>query len=165
MSCRILIANYDARWPELFRREAARIRRALGASALRIEHVGSTSVPGLAAKPVIDVLLEVADSADEGAYAPLLEAAGYSLHISEPDWYEHRLFKGPDSDINLHVFSAGCPEIERMIKFRDWLRSNAADRERYECVKCSLAAQEWNSVQDYADAKTAVVAEILARVR
>ena len=108
----ILIEKYDPFWPELFRREAVRIRTALGDRALRVEHTGSTSVPLLVAKPIIDILLVVADSTDEAAYAPGLESAGYSLRFREPDWYEHRLFRGPDTDINLHVLSAGCLEIE-----------------------------------------------------
>jgi GrpB-like predicted nucleotidyltransferase (UPF0157 family) len=111
--------DYDPHWPELFAREADRIGSLLGSGALRIDHAGSTSVPGLAAKPVIDVLLEVADSAAEDAYAPTLEAVGYVLRIREPHWYRHRIFKGPDTDINLHVFSCGCPEIDRMPLFRD----------------------------------------------
>src|SRR5580704_4521435 len=110
VSSRILIVDYDPRWPELFAREADRIRSVLGSRALRIEHVGSTSVPGLAAKPVIDLLLVVADSAHEDAYAPALQAAGYALKIREPNWHEHRMFKGPDTDMNLHVFSSACPE-------------------------------------------------------
>src|SRR5205823_5394602 len=132
---------------------------------LLIEHVGSTSVPGLAAKPRIDTLLVVAASADEPAYVPALEAAGYVLHIREPDWYEHREFKGPDTDVNLHVFSPGCPEIERMLLFRDWLCSNAADRQLYERTKRELARLDWKYTQNYADAKTTVVEEILVRAR
>jgi len=160
---RIQIVPYDPHWPELFRREADRISRALGLRAWRVEHVGSTSVPGLAAKPIIDVVLAVADSADEAAYAPDLVAAGYLLRIREPEWHQHRMFKGPDNDVNLHVFSLGCPEIDRMLAFRDHLRRNAADRELYERTKLALAAQEWGEVQNYADAKPAVVKEILAR--
>ena len=132
---------------------------------LRTEHVGSTSVPSLAAKPIVDVLLVVADSADESAYVPPLESAGYRLHIREPHWHEHRLFKGPDTPVNLHVFSSGCPEIERMLLFRDWLRDHADDRELYEQTKRALAQREWKSGQDYADAKTPVVEEILTRAR
>jgi GrpB-like predicted nucleotidyltransferase (UPF0157 family) len=161
----ILIVDYDPRWPELFAREAERIRRVLGSRALRIEHVGSTSVPGLAAKPIIDLLLVVADSANEDAYAPALTAAGYVLRIREPNWHEHRVFKGPDSDINLHVFSPACPEIDRMLIFRDWLRANPADRNLYARTKLALARQEWKYVQNYADAKTAVVEEIIARAQ
>jgi len=159
----ITLVEYDPRWPALFEREAARIRRALGDRALQVEHVGSTSIPGLAAKPRIDVVLAVEDSADESAYVPALEAAGYVLRIREPDWYEHRVFKGPDTDTNLHTFTLGCAEIDRMILFRDWLRSHADDRLRYEGRKRELAVRTWTHVQDYADAKTEVVDEILAR--
>ncbi|EQD82430.1 hypothetical protein N599_30655, partial [Saccharopolyspora erythraea D] len=120
----VTLVDYDPRWPELFRREADRVRGALGEAALRVEHVGSTSVPGLCAKPVIDMLLVVADSADEPSYVPALEAAGYALRIREPDWFEHRLFKGPDTAVNLHVFRAGCAEAARMLRFRDRLRAH-----------------------------------------
>ena len=111
------------------------------------------------------MLLVVADSADEPAYVPAMESAGYLLRIREPDWHEHRMFKGPETDFNLHVFSVGCPEIDRMILFRDWLRSNAADRDQYARTKQTLAGQEWKYVQNYADAKTLVVEEIVARTR
>ncbi|MDP8924079.1 MAG: GrpB family protein [Chloroflexota bacterium] len=164
---RILLVDYDPRWPEQFEREAAAIRVALGERALRLEHVGSTSVPGLAAKPIIDILLVVADSADESSYVPAMEAAGYVLRIREPDWYEHRLFKGPRVDVNVHVFSAdsGRPEIERMLLFRDWLRTNAAARERYLRTKRELAEREWKFTQNYADAKTEVIEAIIAQAR
>jgi GrpB-like predicted nucleotidyltransferase (UPF0157 family) len=159
----VSLVDYDPAWPRLFEREERRIRAALGDSVIRIEHTGSTSVPGLAAKPIIDMTLVVADSSDETAYVPPLEAAGYALRIREPDWYEHRVFKGPDTNVNLHVFSAGCPEIERMVAFRDWLRSNEDDRDLYERTKRELASRQWQYVQNYADAKTAVVEEIMAR--
>ena len=159
----ITLVEYDSRWPLLFELEAERIRHALGNRALVVEHVGSTSVPGLAAKPRIDIVLAVADSAAEAAYVPALEAAGYVLRIREPDWYQHRVFKGPDTDINLHTFTLGCPEIDRMILFRDWLRSNEDDRLLYERTKRDLAVRTWTHVQEYADAKTDVVEEILAR--
>jgi GrpB-like predicted nucleotidyltransferase (UPF0157 family) len=165
VSLPIVIVDYDPLWPKLFAREAARIRTLLGNHALRIEHVGSTAVPGLAAKPVIDVLLEVAESADEAAYVPAMEGGGYVLRIREPNWQEHRMFNGPDTESNLHVFSRACPEIERMLTFRDWLRGNAADRELYARTKFVLARKQWKDVQDYADAKTAVVEEIIARAR
>jgi GrpB-like predicted nucleotidyltransferase (UPF0157 family) len=159
----IFLADYDPAWPQLYDREAARIRAALGDRVLLLEHVGSTSVPGLAAKPRIDILLVVPRSADEPAYVPALEAAGYVLRIREPDWYEHRVLKGPDTDVNLHVFSPGSPEIDRMRRFRDWLRRNPADRQLYERTKRDLARREWKYTQQYADAKTEVVETILAR--
>ncbi len=159
----IFLADYDPAWPQLYDREAARIRAALGDQVLLLEHVGSTSVPGLAAKPRIDILLVVPRSADEPVYVPALEAAGYVLRIREPDWYEHRVLKGPDTDVNLHVFSPGCPEIDRMRRFRDWLRHSSADRQLYERTKRDLARREWKYTQQYADAKTEVVEAILVR--
>src|SRR5262245_54380748 len=159
----VTLVEYDPAWPELFAREEARIRGALGDRVLRIEHTGSTSVPGLAAKPQIDITLVVPDTADERAYVPDLEAAGYRLVIREPDWFEHRVFKGPDTNVNLHVFSAGCVEVERMVAFRNWLRTHDADRELYERTKRELAKQTWAYVQNYADAKTEVVEAIIAR--
>jgi GrpB-like predicted nucleotidyltransferase (UPF0157 family) len=159
----IELADYDPSWPDLFAREDERIRAILGDRVLLLEHVGSTSVPGLAAKPVIDVTLVVADSSDEDAYVPALEAAGYRLTIREPDWHEHRVLKGPDTNVNLHVFSEGCSEVRRMVAFRDWLRTHDDDRELYARAKRELAAQEWRYVQNYADAKSAVVSDILAR--
>ena len=159
----VVLADYDPAWPQLFEREAQRIRGALGERALEIEHVGSTAVPGLAAKAIIDINLVVEDSANEAAYVPDLEAAGYILRLREPEWFEHRLFKGPDTNINLHVFSRGCEEVDKMRAFRDHLRTNETDRALYERTKRELAGQEWKYVQNYADAKTAVVQEILAR--
>lgn len=161
----IQLIAYSSDWPALFIREADRVRATLGDRVLMLEHVGSTSVPGLAAKPIIDMILAVADSADEPAYVPAMESAGYVLRIREPEWNQHRLFKGPDTDINLHTYSFGCPEIDKMLMFRDWLRTNDADRELYERTKRGLANQTWKYVQNYADAKTAVVEEIVARTR
>jgi GrpB-like predicted nucleotidyltransferase (UPF0157 family) len=159
----IELVEYDPEWPRLFEREAARVRAALGERALRIEHAGSTSVPGLPAKPIVDVVLVVPDSSDEGAYVPALDAAGYRLTIREPGWFEHRVFKGPDTNINMHVFSDACEEVERMLAFRDHLRRDDADRELYLRTKRELAGRRWRYVQNYADAKSAVVAEILER--
>jgi GrpB-like predicted nucleotidyltransferase (UPF0157 family) len=159
----IILADYDPDWPVLFAREAARIRAVLGGRVVQVEHVGSTSVPGLAAKPIIDILLAVADSSDEPAYVPVLERAGYVLRAREPGWFEHRMFKGPDTDINLHVFTAGVAEIDRMLLFRDWLRANGADRDAYLQVKRDLAKRTWRHVQHYADAKTTIVEQIIAR--
>ena len=125
---------------------------------------GSTSVPGLAAKPVIDIVLAVADSADEASYVGDLEAAGYRLHHREPEWHEHRFFVDQPS-VQIHVFSVGSTEVERMVLFRDRLRNHPEDRELYERTKRELAAAHWSYVQDYADAKSAVVEEIISRAR
>ncbi|QQQ79751.1 GrpB family protein [Saccharothrix sp. 6-C] len=160
---RVVLVAYDPAWPGLYEREAARIRGALGAGVLGLAHVGSTSVPGLAAKPVVDVVLAVADSADEASYVPALEAVGYVVRIREPEWLEHRMFKGPDTDVNLHVFTAGEPEVARMVAFRDRLRVSEEDRVLYERTKRELAARDWTYLQQYADAKADVVADILGR--
>jgi GrpB-like predicted nucleotidyltransferase (UPF0157 family) len=159
----ITLVDYQPEWPLLFAVEAERIRDAIGNRVIELEHVGSTAVPGLAAKPVIDVVLAVADSSDEPSYLPSLEAAGYVLRIREPEWCEHRMFRDSEPNVNLHVFSADCDEVERMIRFRDHLRANEADRRLYEQAKRELAQHEWRYVQSYADAKSAVVNEILAR--
>ena len=159
----IKIVEYDPEWAALYDCVRTRIQAALGGKALLIEHVGSTSVPGLPAKPFIDVLLVVAKSADESAYVPDLEAAGYWLRIREQEWHEHRMLKGLDPDLKLHVFSPRCPEIDRMLLFRDWLRKNESDRKLYERTKRELASRIWKYTQNYADAKSTVVEEILAR--
>ena len=159
----IELVDYDPAWPELFEREAEKIRAALGERVVGLEHAGSTSVPGLAAKPIVDIVLTVADSADEGSYVPPLEAVGYELSIREPDWHEHRLLKGTDPQVNLHVFPEGCPEIDRMTAFRDRLRTSPGDRDLYERTKRELAQRTWKYTQDYADAKSEVVEEILTR--
>jgi GrpB-like predicted nucleotidyltransferase (UPF0157 family) len=159
----ITLVDYDTEWPRLFQREEQRIRAALDDVVLRLEHVGSTSVPGLAAKPIIDILLVVRDSADEASYVLALEGAGYVLRAREPDWFEHRCLKGQDPAVNLHVFSDGVAEIERMLRFRDWLRHDDVDRELYESTKRKLAQRTWRHMQHYANAKSAVVEEILAR--
>ena len=162
-NAQITLVEYDPHWPEAFTQEADRIRSILGDRIIRLEHVGSTSVPGLCAKPIIDMLLVVRKSSDEPSYVPDLETAGYILQIREPDWFEHRMFKGPDMDINLHVFSEGASEVDRMLLFRNWLRSNEADRDKYAQAKRSLAKDKWRHVQHYADAKTSVVQEIMKR--
>ena len=165
LSAPIAVADHDPTWADTYQREAARIMAALGPRALRIEHVGSTSVRGLPAKPIIDIVLEVLDSADEPAYVADLEAAGYTLRIRERDWFEHRLLRYRQPAVNLHVFSRGCPESETMVRFRDWLRRNDADRDLYARAKHELASHAWTYVQQYADAKTEVITSIMSRAR
>ncbi len=157
-----VVVDYDPGWPARYQREAERIRNVLGDAVLELRHVGSTAVPGLAAKDIIDIDLVVADSADEGAYLPKLVAAGYVLRVREPNWHEHRCLKGPDTNINLHVFSPGCPEVARHRVFRDWLRAHDADRDAYAAVKRRLA-EIHDDVRAYSEAKDAVVDEIYAR--
>jgi len=159
----IVISDYDPAWPERFRREEAKIRIALGEAALAVEHVGSTSVPGLAAKPIVDILLLVEDAGDEDSYLPALEEAGYVLRVREPDFEEHRMFRTPEKDVHMHVFSPGSEECRRLLLLRDHLRENEKDRELYAGTKRELASRDWPSMQHYADAKSEVVEAILAR--
>ncbi|KRC64519.1 hypothetical protein ASE12_06910 [Aeromicrobium sp. Root236] len=158
----IELREYDPQWPATFEGLATGIRTALGPVATAVEHVGSTSVPGLPAKPIIDINLLVVDSADEQAYVPALEQLGYVLHLREPGWHEHRLLRLDDPRVNLHVFTAGSPEHDRMITFRDRLRTDPASFERYLATKQRLAGQHWEHVQDYADEKSTVVEQILS---
>jgi GrpB-like predicted nucleotidyltransferase (UPF0157 family) len=159
----IELAPYDPEWRLRYTALARDIRAALGAKVVLLEHVGSTAVPGLSAKPVIDIVLAVSDSAEEDSYVPALERLGYVLKIREPDWFKHRLLKTPDADVNLHVFSQGCEEIVRLLAFRDWLRTHDDDRRLYERTKQELAARTWKYMQNYADAKSEVVNAIMSR--
>ena len=159
----IEIFDYDPLWPVKFREHANRIAKALGDSVLQIEHIGSTSVPGLAAKPIIDVLLVVNEAGDEATYLPALEAAGYVLRVREPDFDEHRMFRTPERDVHVHVFSKGSLEIERCLDFRNQLRTDEDDRKVYETVKRKLAREDWTDMNAYADAKTEVIEKTIAK--
>jgi GrpB-like predicted nucleotidyltransferase (UPF0157 family) len=158
----ITVVDYDERWPVRFREIAARVRQALGEDAVGVEHIGSTSVPGLAAKPIVDVLLTVADVSSEAAYLPALESAGFLLRVREP---EHRMVRTPARDVHIHVYEPGRPEVRDYIDLRDWLRVDAQDRDLYAATKRMLARRRWNDMNDYADAKTEVVLDLLARAR
>lgn len=168
----IRLDAYSPAWPLLYDRERQRIADALGERVVELHHVGSTSVPGLAAKPIIDILLVVDDCASDAAYVPDLEAVGYVLRIREPDdtpgtvfsgTEPHRVFKGSEIDLNLHVWSRGSSEIARNLVFRDWLRAHREERDLYQRTKLELAARDWPNVQEYAEAKTDVINQILAR--
>jgi GrpB-like predicted nucleotidyltransferase (UPF0157 family) len=159
----IVIVDYDPLWPEKFKKHAAMLSRALGSKALSIEHVGSTSVPGLAAKPIIDIVVQVENSGDEPAYLPALLTAGYVLRVREPDWHQHRMLRTSEADAHVHIFSFGCIEVTRQIAFRDRLRRNAEDRLLYQSTKRRLAKQDWPDMDAYARAKTEVVEQITAR--
>jgi GrpB-like predicted nucleotidyltransferase (UPF0157 family) len=133
--------EYDERWPADFARLAVRVHDALGERVLELHHVGSTSVPELPAKPVIDADLVVADPADETAYIPDLEAAGFVHTIREPWWHEHRLLKHDDPLTHLHVFGPDCPEVVRHLMFHDWLVEHPDERDRYAEAKRAAAAE------------------------
>jgi GrpB-like predicted nucleotidyltransferase (UPF0157 family) len=156
----VVIVPPDPAWPQRFAAEAERLRAALGPRALRVEHVGSTSVPGLAAKPIVDICLCVADPEDEPAYAPDLAAIGYAIRVRDAG---HRMYRPPAHDVNLHVYAPGNPEVARYLAFRDRLRSSPQDRAAYEQLKRELAARDWDDVNHYAAAKGDLIEAIIAR--
>ena len=158
----IMVVDYDQRWPSRFQELAERVGRALGARALSVQHIGSTSVPRLAAKPIIDMLLTVADVTDEAAYVPALEATGLELRVREP---EHRMLRTPARDVHLHVYEPNHAAVRDYLDLRDWLTLNGADRELYALTKRRLAQRSWRDMNDYADAKSEVIRDLLGRAR
>lgn len=161
--CDIVIVDYDPAWSVRFRQHASIIARALGGDALRIEHIGSTAVPGLPAKPIIDVLLVIDRPERENTYLPALEQAGYLLRVREPGFDQHHMLRNPERDMHLHVFPPASPEIERYIMLRDLLRRDAAARRLYADTKRRLGHQDWPTMDRYADAKTDVIEELIAQ--
>lgn len=162
----ITLADPDPAWPQWYEELAARVRAVLGWRVLGLDHVGSTSVPGLPAKPVVDIDLVVADPADEAAYVPALEDAGFVLRVREPWWWEHRLLRHEDPRCNLHVFGPDSPEPLRNRLFRDWLTGNPDDLARYRDAKVAAAAQAnaaGEHVMDYNARKARVIREIYDR--
>ena len=157
-----VISDYDHAWPLRFAELEARIRSALGDIALAVEHIGSTSVPQLAAKPIVDVLVVVADVDDEPSYVSALEEAGFVLRVREE---RHRMFRTPERDVHIHVYSSGDQAIADYLDLRDWLRVDESDRALYAGVKRDLAQRPWTDMNHYADAKTDVIKQVLGRAR
>ncbi|MGH1562979.1 GrpB family protein [Mumia sp. DW29H23] len=160
---RVDVVAYDPAWPATYARVAGAVREALGDVVVAIEHVGSTSVPGLAAKPFIDVDLVVTDPADEASYVPALERLGYVLRVREPWWEEHRMLRLDDPRANLHVFGRDAAEPQRHLLFRERLRTDAADRAAYAALKTELATREFGTVMEYNAAKSALIYAIYER--
>lgn len=158
----IVVVDHDEGWSARYELVRERIRTALGPAALRVEHIGSTSVPGLAAKPIVDVLVTVRDVEDEAAFVPPLERAGFVLRVREP---EHRMLRTPERDVHVHLYEPHHPAVDAYLDLRDWLRVDTDDRELYARTKRRLAALTWADMNEYADAKTDVVQEVLGRAR
>ncbi len=158
----LVLADYDPAWVSRFDDHEARIRSALGATALAVEHIGSTSVPGLAAKPIIDILVTVPDITAEEDYVEPLIAAGYVLRVREPG---HRLVRTQDRDVHVHLLEPDDPAAADYLLLRDRLRADGSDRALYERTKRELARQDWPDMNAYADAKTGVIEEIKQRAR
>lgn len=159
----VVVVPYDPSWPETFSTQAQQVRAALGPVAVQVGHVGSTAVPGLPAKAVIDMAVVVADPADEDSYCPALADCGYRLVVREPTWFQHRMLQRSVPTVNLHVYPVECPEVENLVRFRDWLRDHDDDRHLYASVKSRLAQKSWSTVRQYADAKGPIIQAIMAR--
>jgi GrpB-like predicted nucleotidyltransferase (UPF0157 family) len=162
----IEVTDPDPDWPQWYHDLAGRIREVLGWRVLQLEHVGSTSVAGLAAKPVIDIDLTVADPGREQDYIPALEATGFRLTIREPWWHGHRCLRGDQPPCNLHVFGFDSPELVRHRIFRDWLQGNPADRDRYAAAKRQAsgeASAAGEHVMQYNSRKQQVIRDIYQR--
>ncbi|MBH1432603.1 GrpB family protein [Stenotrophomonas maltophilia] len=157
------VVAWSPLWSDQFENERARLQAALGGLVLGIEHVGSTAVPGLPAKPVLDIDLLLAAPADEAAYVPRLQALGYVLTVREPSWYQHRMLRLDEPRVNLHVFAPDCAEHIRHRLFRDWLRSHEDDRLRYAQAK-QAALQGNDNAQAYNRSKQDVVRSIYSRL-
>lgn len=156
-----MISDYNPEWPKRYEAEAARIRDALGRLALRIDHVGSTAVPGLASKDTIDIQVSV-ERIDRALYEQQLEAIGYTS-VWDKATDEHHFFARPYSTrprlFNLHVCRAGSEWEHRHIAFRDYLRTNPSAAQRYETFKRELAPK-FSDTLEYADAKEDFIREI-----
>ncbi|MEV6812627.1 GrpB family protein [Micromonospora sp. NPDC051296] len=160
----IVITDHDPGWADRFAAAGAHLDDALGGLIVSLEHVGSTSVPGLAAKPIIDIDLLVDDTTDEGCYLPALEGLGYRLVLREPWWHGHRMLVNTAEDVNLHVWPRDAPEPVRHRLFRDWLRSHPEDRDLYAATKRRLARDAAHRPSDYSLAKNDVIDAIYARI-
>lgn len=156
----VVLVDHDPAWAGRFAAERRKIETALGDAAFRVEHIGSTAVPGLVAKAIVDILVTVADADAEPGYLPALEGAGYVLRVREPG---HRMVRTPQLDVHVHVLAEQNPAAAAYLTFRDRLRSDPTDRARYAATKRQLASRDWPTVNHYAKAKTDVIAEILAR--
>lgn len=161
----ISVVEYDPTWPEKFIKHQNIVRRALGETALAIEHIGSTAVPGLAAKPIIDILLVVEDPSKEDLYLPQLTAAGYELRVREPEYDEHRMVRTPDKDVHIHIYPPTSFEVEKYRLVRDELRQNDELCKKYGALKQQLAFQDWTDMNAYSAAKTNVIGEIISAAR
>jgi GrpB-like predicted nucleotidyltransferase (UPF0157 family) len=158
----VKLVEYDADWPARFERLRGPLADRLGPTARRIEHVGSTAIPGMAAKPIVDVLVTVEDVEDEARYLPAIVELGYELRVRETG---HRMFRPPSRDAHVHVCNEGSREHHDYLLLRDWLRRSEKDRDDYGRLKRKLATEDWPDVNYYARAKGLLISEILNRAR
>jgi GrpB-like predicted nucleotidyltransferase (UPF0157 family) len=156
-----LVPN-DPAWAGHFARLSRDIRSALGSRLIAVEHVGSTAIPGLPAKPIIDIDATIYNPADESGYRDVLEGLGFALTIREPEWHQHRMFKLSDPRTNLHIYADNCSLPMRDVAFRDLLRNDRQAALAYSELKRELSSQEWSSSQHYAEGKSELIIDLLS---
>jgi GrpB-like predicted nucleotidyltransferase (UPF0157 family) len=159
----IELVPYDPAWPARFDSWKARLLEVLPSAARRIDHVGSTAVPGLAAKPVIDIQVSVEDLFDEAAYVPAIESVGIQLRSRDDEHRFFRPFEGRPREVHVHVCSAGSDWERRHLVFVAYLRADAEARDAYLKAKQSAAARWADDRIAYTEAKDVVIREILER--
>ncbi len=163
----VIVVGYDPAWPTLFETERTAIAKALGDTAIEIHHIGSTSVPGLAAKPIIDLMPVVRQIPLDPVSVAAMEGIGYTYEGESGvrgRAYFDRL-EGVGEGVHVHCYVSSDPEIERHLRFRDYLRSHPEDARRYGELKRRLAAQYGTDRAGYTIAKTAFIREIEAAAR
>lgn len=163
-SLSIVAPNPD--WPKIYTELEAQILYALGPACEYIAHVGSTSVPGLPAKNIIDIDVTVKDATDEATYVPALEAIGFQFFSRERHYYEHRLFISYSPHANLHVYCNESAEVIRHRIFRDRLRKSPSDRDLYAIAKIKASAATIGAggrMSQYTERKAGVIRQILRR--
>jgi GrpB-like predicted nucleotidyltransferase (UPF0157 family) len=157
----VVLVPHDAAWPSRFAELREALMRELAGIAVRIEHVGSTAVAGLDAKPIVDIQVGVPDPDDEPRLTPRMRTLGYELRVREPG--EHLMYRNAGRDVHVHVWMAGSEHERRHLVFCDWLRRSPEDRALYAATKHALARHVWEDMNDYACAKDDVVAQITMR--
>lgn len=160
-SVNLELVDYDNSWSDKFKVESHKIKNALGDIVTLIEHIGSTSIPGLAAKPIIDIVVSIDNPENEEEYKDNLEGIGYELRVREPDFYEHRMFRTHKRDVHLHIFPSNCIEIDRYITFRNALRDSLSKREEYHTLKANLINQGITDMNEYASKKGEFIESVI----
>lgn len=158
----ITVAPYDTNWPNLFHQESEKLHSVLGDQLVDIHHIGSTAIPGIWAKPVIDIIPVVKDIASVDRYNPAMKAAGY-IPMGEYGIPFRRYFQKDKDGFrthNIHVFEHGNLEIERHLAFRDYMRSHPKEAEAYSVLKQQLAVQFPNDIRAYCDGKDHLIRQI-----
>ena len=160
---RVEVVPHNPRWRDEFEAEAKRVAAALGENVVAIHHIGSTAIPGIYAKPVVDFLVEVRDIAEVDGRSPAMESLGYEV-LGEYGIPGRRYFRKDDREgirtHHIHAFEAGSAEVERHLAFRDYMIAHPVDAQRYSELKRKLAEEHPQSMDGYMDGKDGFIKEI-----